>query len=173
MAQHDVTRGEFLNTLFRENDSAALGNSARFLPLLLVSSEPFATMDEKAAYELIGARAYYRPSGVATAGQLADMITEALVVACDGGARAALVNIVAMNGFESPGPSYRRWLIRRWAVRLAGRLRVGVVARREHICPEKTGLLVAAEEGLQGSIFEAEADALAWLNDTDVKEDAA
>ena len=53
-----------------------------------------------------------------------------------------VVNITATSGFESPGPSYRRWLVTRWADTAAGILRVVVVARREHICPEKTGLLL-------------------------------
>ena len=39
-----------------------------------------------------------------------------------------------------------------------------MVARHEHICPQKTGLLVAAEEGLQANIFDTEAPAIAWLD---------
>jgi len=39
-----------------------------------------------------------------------------------------------------------------------------MVARPEHICPHKTGLLVAAEEGLQANIFDAEGPAIAWLD---------
>jgi hypothetical protein len=41
-----------------------------------------------------------------------------------------------------------------------------MVARAEHICPERTGLVVAAEEGLHAYICELEPDALAWLDGT-------
>ena len=125
-------------------------------------------MDMKTAalpgYEAIGARSYYRPCGTASAGQLADMITAALEAACADGARDALVNVVGMTGFESPGPAFRRWAVRRWAATVRGRLRVAVVARREHISPDKPGLLVAAEETLDANIFENEAEAIAWLD---------
>jgi len=40
-----------------------------------------------------------------------------------------------------------------------------VVARAEHICPQKTGLLVAAEEGLRAEVCQTEAAALAWLDE--------
>jgi hypothetical protein len=39
-----------------------------------------------------------------------------------------------------------------------------MVARYEHICPQKTGLLTAAEEGMQAHICESEAEAIAWLD---------
>jgi hypothetical protein len=44
------------------------------------------------------------------------------------------------------------------------KIRVAMVARREHICPQETGLLVAAEEGLQAHICESESEAIAWLD---------
>jgi len=77
--------------------------------------------------------------------------------------RSVMVNIAAMTGFESPGPAYRRWVARRGAETLGSKIPVAIVARRKHICPHMTGLLVTAEEGLQ-AICEAEADAIAWFD---------
>ena len=109
-------------------------------------------------------RCFFRPRGTASAVALAQLIADALFDACQGGMDDALVDIRAVNGFESPGPLFRAWAVGLWA-RMAGEdLRVAMVARPEHICPHKTGLLVAAEEGLQANIFDSEAPALAWLN---------
>ncbi len=114
--------------------------------------------------EITGSRGFFRPRGSVSAGELADQITAALAEAHRLAVRDVMVDIAAMTGFESPGPAYRRWVARRWAETLGSKIRVAVVARHEHICPEKTGLLVAAEEGLQAHICEAEADAIAWLD---------
>lgn len=101
-------------------------------------------------------------------------MTRALRRAKAEGLGEALIDITAMTGFESPGPAYRRWLVRRWAEVAEDALRVAVVARAEHICPEKTGLLIAAEEGLGANICETTAKAIAWLDSTSrVMESAA
>ena len=45
-----------------------------------------------------------------------------------------------------------------------GALRVAIVARPELIDPQKTGVLMAQNRGVNGDVFEHEADALAWLD---------
>jgi len=119
------------------------------------------------AFKVSNLRAFYRPAGVVSDGQLADMVTEALRLARTHGVRDVLVDITELTGFESPGPSYRRWVTRRWAQAADKTLRVAVVARHEHICPQKTGVLVAAEEGLHAHICEFESEAIAWLDVAD------
>jgi len=91
------------------------------------------------------------------------MITDALSSALDAGLREAVIDIRRMTGFESPGPAFRRWAVTLWAETVRGRVRVALVAREEHICPERTGLIVAAEEGLDAETFHDEAAAVAWL----------
>ncbi|MEK7954345.1 hypothetical protein WKV53_27760 [Luteolibacter sp. Y139] len=97
-----------------------------------------------------------------SAGQAADLISAALDHARTCGLKEVLVSITALTGFESPGPAFRRWAVRRWSTAGTG-LKVAMVARPEHICPEKTGLLVAAEEGLNAHICQSEGEAEAWL----------
>ena len=109
-------------------------------------------------------RCVFRPRGEMSAVQLAQLIADALFDACQGGMDDALVDITGVNGFESPGPLFRAWAVGLWAQAAGEDLRVAMVARPEHICPHKTGLLVAAEEGLQANIFDAEAPARAWLD---------
>jgi hypothetical protein len=121
-------------------------------------------MESLTGFESVEGRGFYRPSGYMSAGQLADLITVALRAVRAVGFHDVVVNITAITGFESPGPAYRRWVARRWAATVEGTLRVVVVAQPEHICPEKTGLLVAAEEGLDAYICTAETEAIDWLN---------
>lgn len=109
-------------------------------------------------------RCVFRPRGTASAVELAQVIADALFDACQAGLHDALVDITAVNGFESPGPFFRTWAVGLWARAAGEELRVAIVARPEHICPHKTGLLVAAEEGLQANIFDAEGTAIAWLD---------
>ena len=129
------------------------------IPLITI-----ACMDVAGEIQLVARRAFYRPIGNLSAGQLADLIDDALTLACARDARDILIDITHVVGFESPGPAYRRWVARRWARTAGGRLRVAVVARQEYICPEKTGLLVAAQEGLSAQIGHSEIYALAWLD---------
>jgi hypothetical protein len=120
-------------------------------------------MLEEREYEQVGQRGVFRPTGVATAGQLAHLIADVLSQALGNGLRDVLVDIRSVSGFESPGPAFRRWAVGLWAREVAGAVRVAIVARHELICPQKTGLLAAAEEGLNAGIFEQEPEAIAWL----------
>ena len=109
-------------------------------------------------------RAFFRPTGTFSPGQLVDAIKSALELALGLDRREMLVNISDATGFESPGPAFRRWAVRRWAG-VGSNLCVAMVARNEHICPSKTGLIVAAEEGLDAHICVTEAEALRWLDE--------
>ena len=116
-------------------------------------------------FTCVGRRCFYRPRGEATAGQLVHMIAEALSEARGHAAADALIDVSGMSGFESPGPAFRRWAVNLWGRTTKNELRIAMVAREEHICPAKTGLLVAAEEGLHANIFPSEEAAVAWLDE--------
>ena len=122
-------------------------------------------MEAPVGFETEGTRGSYRPVGEVTSGQLADIVNAALAYARWRALDSLLINISEMTGFDSPGPSYRRWAAARWAETAGPALRVAMVARIEHICPEKTGLLVAAEKGLMAHICDTEIEAKTWLDD--------
>jgi len=121
-------------------------------------------MDVLSGFRRDRCRCYYRPAGTASDGILADMMTEALALAIERSATEALINITGVYGFGPPGPAYRRWLVRRWADLVARRVRVALVVREEHLCPQRTGSIVAADEGMHANIFTNEADATSWLD---------
>lgn len=115
-------------------------------------------------FESSGIRGFYRPVGAVSAEQVVYMINGALARARELGLREIVVNLREIGELESPGREYRRWAVRIWSATAAPYLRVAVVARHEHICPRRSGILAAAEEGLRAEVFEAEADAVAWLD---------
>ena len=121
-------------------------------------------MELLTGFKTAGNRGFYRPSGHASAGEVVDMITGALRLARTAGLHDIMINISGMAGFESPGPAFRRWAVRRWASTVGGTAHIAMVARSEHICPDKTGLLVAAEEGLRAHVCLTEREAIAWLS---------
>ena len=124
-------------------------------------------MQAPISFEAEGARGFYRPTGEVSTGQLADIVNTAVAYARWREIDMLLVNISEMTGFDSPGPAYRRWAARRWSETAGPGLRVALVARAEHICPEKTGLLIAAEMGLMAHICATEPEAMAWLDGTE------
>jgi hypothetical protein len=114
-------------------------------------------------FEIIGVQVFYRPQGRMSPGELVDKITYALLRCRDFGIRQALVDVTGATGFESPGPAFRRWAVRRWARISASEISIALVAPQELICPQKTGLLVAAQEGLNAHICSCESEALEWF----------
>jgi len=115
-------------------------------------------------FSTVSRRGFYRPEGEMSAGQTVDMITAVLALARTRKMQEMLISLTRLSGFDVPGPAFRRWAVRRWAGAAEG-VHVAVVARAEHICPQKTGLLVAAEEGLRAEVCQTEAAALAWLDE--------
>ena len=123
--------------------------------------------DQAAAHsglEYSGSRAFYRPQGVIAPHLLVDLIAFMLLEVLSKGRTEVLVDITGVTGFDPPGPEFRRWAVQRWAECASGRIHVAVVARPEIICPEKTGLVVAAEEGLRAHISSDEREAMNWLD---------
>jgi hypothetical protein len=123
-------------------------------------------MRSRAHFDFGASRGYYRPVGSVSTGELADLVTATVRFSREQNLDALVINIAALTGFDSPGPAYRRWVVQRWAAAAGKQLRVAMVARREHICPAKTGLLVAAEEAFNANIFTSEAAAKAWLDNS-------
>lgn len=65
--------------------------------------------------------------------------------------------------FESPSLAGRHRMARTWAEAADGRLRLAVVVRPDCIDPEHFGVVAAGNFGLAAQVFDAEAEAIAWL----------
>lgn len=111
-----------------------------------------------------GTRAFYRPRGIISPCLLVDLLCYVLQDIRAKGRMEALINLSGISGFESPDADFRRWAVKRWAQAAAGNIRVAFVLKPEFICPERTGIVTAAEEGLHAHVCATEHEATEWLN---------
>lgn len=121
-------------------------------------------MDALTDFEIVGERGYFRPSGSVSLDQAVEMIDAALRFARARGLREVVVNVTGLAGFASPAVSTRYSFTQQWASIAGGRVRLALVARPEHIDPEKFGVTVALNRALDANVFATEADAIEWLD---------
>src|ERR1044072_1693899 len=92
---------------------------------------PTQTMETLPGYHVAGERTVYRPSGNVSDGELADLLTESLALTLEHNATETLIDVTPTDGFDSPGPAYRRWLVRRWAEMVRDKIRVALIVRED------------------------------------------
>ena len=74
-----------------------------------------------------------------------------------------LVNAAKLTGFPSPSLPERYFAARRFAESSKSQVQLALVIRAEMIDPEKFGIIVARNAGLNADVFASEPEALAWL----------
>jgi hypothetical protein len=115
-------------------------------------------------FEIIGSRGIFRPVGAVTFEQAIEMVAAAMAYARERGLTDLLVSTHGLSGFQPPSTFGRYALAVKWAEAAGGALRVALVARPEFIDPQKIGVLMAQNRGVNGDVFAHESDALAWLD---------
>jgi hypothetical protein len=113
--------------------------------------------------ERIGHRAFYRPIADVDFEQALDMIGAAMSWAREQKLADMVLNALSLKGIP-PLTTYMRYAaIMRWA-ECAPALRIAWVVTPQTIDPQRFGMLVAHNRGMNGEIFSTEAAALAWLD---------
>jgi hypothetical protein len=115
-------------------------------------------------FEQIGSRGFYRPVAIVTFEQAIDLVAQGMRHARERGLTDLLVNTHGLTGFPTPSTFARYSLAVKWAESAGGALRVALVTRAEIIDPQKIGVLMAQNRGVNGDVFTNETDALAWLD---------
>lgn len=115
-------------------------------------------------FEVIGTRGFYRPTAVVTFEQGVAMVADAMRRARAQGLADLLVNTQGLSGFSPPDTFERYSLAVQWAQSAGGALRVAIVTRPELIDPQKIGVLMAQNRGVNGDVFANETEAIAWLD---------
>ena len=115
-------------------------------------------------FEQIGSRGFYRPVAIVTFEQAIDMVAEAMRHSREAGLVDLLANTHGLTGFPTPSTFARYSLAVKWAESAGGALRVALVTRPEIMDPQKIGVLMAQNRGVNGDVFINETDALAWLD---------
>lgn len=116
------------------------------------------------SFEQVGSRGFYRPVAIVTFEQAIDMVAQGMRHARERGLTDLLVNTHGLTGFPTPSTFARYSLAVKWAESAGGALRVALVTRAEIIDPQKIGVLMAQNRGVNGDVFTNETDALAWLD---------
>jgi hypothetical protein len=115
-------------------------------------------------FEQMGSRGFYRPIAAVTFEQAIEMVAEAMRYAREQRLVDLLANTHGLTGFAQPSTFARYTLAVKWAEAAGGALRVALVTRAEIIDPQRIGVLMAQNRGVNGDVFTNETDALAWLD---------
>jgi len=115
-------------------------------------------------FEQIGTRGFYRPIAIVSFEQAIDMVAQAMRYSRERGLVDLLANVNGLTGFPQPSTFARYSLAVKWAEAAGGALRVALIARAEIIDPQKIGVLMAQNRGVNGDVFTNESDALTWLD---------
>jgi hypothetical protein len=116
------------------------------------------------SFEQIGTRGFYRPIAAVTFEQAIEMVAHSMRHARERGLADLLVNSHGLTGFPTPSTFARYSLAVKWAEAAGGALRVALVTRAENVDPQKIGVLMAQNRGVNGDVFTNETEALAWLD---------
>ena len=113
--------------------------------------------------EVADGYAYYRPAGQLTLEEAIDLVDQTIAHVRDQGIPKLLFNAKSLVGFPSPSLPTRYFAMRRFAFTGKGLVQVAMVVQAGHIDPEKFGVIVARNSGLNADVFSEEKEALQWL----------
>jgi hypothetical protein len=114
----------------------------------------FEDIDGFAVFRIVGA--FAMQAGV-------HLIRDAIAQARERRISKLMIVITETTGYGIPSLSMRLAMMREWADAAAGHVRVVMVCRPEFIDPNKFGITMAANFGMQAEVFTTEGEALGWL----------
>ena len=116
-------------------------------------------------FEQVGSRGFYRPVARVTLHQAFDRMADASRAAREAGMADLLINTLGFSGYEFPSVFARYELALKLAESAGAKLRVAIVARPDVIDPQRIGVLMAQNRGVDTGTFATEPEALAWLDE--------
>lgn len=120
-------------------------------------------MAPNASLKIIGDCAFCRPAGETTLETAVQLVEAALIQTREQKLPKLLFNGQRLTGIRSPSLPDRYFISRQFAAAAQGRVQLALVLERQLIDPEKFGIQVARNSGMQADVFDNEPDALAWL----------
>jgi hypothetical protein len=107
--------------------------------------------------------ACYRPTGRVSLEEAIELVDRAVLFAQERRIPKLLINTTGLTGFPPPSLPQRYFSVRRFANSSQGVVQLALVVQAEMIDPEKFGVLVACNAGMNADVFGAEPEAMAWL----------
>jgi hypothetical protein len=123
----------------------------------------FAPGEPSIHFEWINDIPVFRPVATLSLKDAVQLVTSVLKAARAQGFAKLLMSLQGLDGFASPSTADRFFMVHEWAAVAAGHIRVAMVLRPEYIDPERFGITVATNLGLDADVFVSEQEALAWL----------
>ncbi|QDU25342.1 hypothetical protein ETAA8_04070 [Anatilimnocola aggregata] len=121
-------------------------------------------MDAPEGFSIERNRGIYCPVGTVSFDEVVALVSAAITAACAQQVEELLVDTTGLTGFHSPSTIQRYAAVVKWAESANRRLRLAMVAQQEMIDPQKFGVLVAGNRGLDSNIFATQTEARAWLD---------
>lgn len=119
-------------------------------------------------YHISDNYARYSPQGNFSLQQAVELLIESVIHSRNHAIGKLLIDTRGLHGFSSPSAYDRFFLSVQLAYEAAGLIKIAFVARPELIDPQKFGITVARNRGLQADVFTSGSEALAWLLDPSV-----
>ncbi len=107
--------------------------------------------------------AFYRPTGEVTLAKATQLCDQAIAFVLERRVPKLFINAKGLSGFPSPTLPERYFFARQWAATSQGKVQLSLVIHREMMDPEKFGVTVARNAGMNADVFSEEGEALDWL----------
>jgi hypothetical protein len=120
-------------------------------------------MRPSVAIKVVDQCAIYRPEGPTTLEDAIALVEQAIRHTRDIHLPKLLFNGLQLTGIRSPSLPERYFLSRKFASAAAGQVQLALVIQEYLIDPEKFGIQVARNAGMNADVFDNESAALAWL----------
>jgi hypothetical protein len=124
---------------------------------------PAYSLDIPPHFEVLEHYARFDPTGVVSWSQAVERAIEVIRHSEAIGVERLLVNVTGLSGFDPPNLLQRFTLAVKFASVTRSRIRIALVASPELLDPDRFGLTVARNRGLNANVFTDQAEALAWL----------
>ena len=109
--------------------------------------------------------AVYRPTAEVILAEAVKMVDRAIAYCRENAIAGLLLDIRGLSGFGPPSVFDRFSFSRQWAETGAGHVVVATIAPAEMIDPDKIGVTVAVNRGLESEVFTSESEAVEWLRE--------
>ena len=119
-------------------------------------------VDQAEKFEIAGEYASFSPEGRMSLEEAVGLVSHAIARCYDQKIARLLIDATRLTGFPPPTIFERYEFVHEWAREARG-VAVAMIARPEHIDPEKFGVTVAHNAGLRCDVFTGGSEALAFL----------
>jgi hypothetical protein len=120
-------------------------------------------MNALEAIKVINECAFCRPAGNVSLEEAVTLVEQAITYARANNVPKLLFNGLQLEGIRSPSLPERYFIARRLAAAAQGQVQVALTIHAHLIDPEKFGMQVARNAGMNGEVFDNELTALDWL----------